>query len=152
MANGKIEFTIGGITFVGEGEAKWVTEQLDKILAKVPELMKIAPRKSQPKGGGEQVSPPMEKDSKIASKTLAAFLKEKKVGENQRKKFLATAIWLEASGKESISTGEVTKALKESRQKKLGNPSDLLNKNISKGFCEKEGKQFFVTQEGKASL
>ena len=38
MSEGKIEITIGDISFVGEGEQNWVAEQLDKILEKAPEL------------------------------------------------------------------------------------------------------------------
>jgi len=151
MANGKIEFTIGGITFVGEGEAKWVTEQLDKILAKVPELMRIAPRRSETKGIGGKVPPPMGKDSEIANKTLPAFLKEK-TATTHMKKFLATAVWLEAKGASRISTSDVKKALQASKQSKLANPSNCLSQNVAKGYCEKDDKQFFVTEDGKESL
>jgi len=51
-----------------------------------------------------------------------------------------------------LTTGDVSKALKDSNQSRLGNPSQCLNDNVSKGYCEKDGKQFFVTQEGKVSL
>lgn len=91
-------------------------------------------------------------DSQIAEKTLSTFLKEKNVTSNQVKKFLATAIWLEAKGKQRMTTGDVTKALKDSSQTRLGNPSDSLNQNVTKGFCEKDGKEFYVTEEGKNSL
>ena len=36
--------------------------------------------------------------------------------------------------------------------KKLSNPSDSLNSNVGKGYCEKDGKHFFVTPEGRQSL
>jgi hypothetical protein len=42
---GKIEFSIGDISFVGEGDQEWVAEQLDKILEKAPHLTKIVPKK-----------------------------------------------------------------------------------------------------------
>lgn len=32
MANARLEFKIGNIEFVGEGDQDWVTEQLDKML------------------------------------------------------------------------------------------------------------------------
>lgn len=91
-------------------------------------------------------------DPQIAAKTLAVFLKEKNATRNQVKKCLATAIWLEAKGKQRMTTSDVTKALKDSNQARLGNASDCLNQNVSKGYCEKDGKEFFVTDEGKSSL
>jgi hypothetical protein len=47
---------------------------------------------------------------------------------------------------------DITKALSDNQQGKLGNPGDCLNKNVKKGFCEKEGKEFYVTEEGFTSL
>jgi hypothetical protein len=61
-------------------------------------------------------------------------------------------VWLEAKGQKRIQTVDVTKALKEANQTRIGNPADSLNKNVSKGHCEKDGKQFFVTDDGKSSL
>lgn len=151
MADGKIEITVGGISFVGEGETKWVSVQLDKILAKIPELMKIAPQESPPKRAAAQGAPPMGKDSAIAKKTLPAFLREKSPT-SQTKKFLATAVWLEAEGATRISTSDVITALKKSKQSKLANASNCLAQNVTKGYCEKDDKQFFVTQDGKESL
>jgi len=154
MATAKIEFTLGSITFSGEGEETWVSDQLDKIIEKAPDLIKIAPAMqaiSQPAAGiVEQVS--RVSDAAIASQTLPNFLKSKNAAKGALQKFLATSIWLHSKGQNRISTSDVTKALKDSNQARLGNPSDCLLKNVSKGFIEKDGKQFFVTDEGKASL
>lgn len=154
MATAKIEFTLGSITFSGEGEETWVSDQLDKIIEKAPDLIKIAPATqaiSQPSAViAEQVSGLP--DAAIASQTLPNFLKSKNASKSALQKFLATAIWLHAKGPKRISTADVTQALKDSNQARLGNASDCLNKNVSKGFIEKDGKQFFVTDEGKASL
>jgi len=79
-------------------------------------------------------------------------LREKNASTNQVRKFLATAVWLHARGKKRLSTADVTRALKDSNQTRLGNPADCLNKNVAKGHCEKDGKDFFVTSEGSASL
>jgi hypothetical protein len=148
MSDGKIEFKLGSIEFKGEGSQEWVTKQLDKIIEKAPSLLKIAPT--------EQQTPrdhtPMGSDPQIASQTLVKFLKEKNATTNQVTKYLATAVWLEAKGKKRLTTPDITKALKDSSQSRLGNASDCLNKNITKGFCEKEGKEFFVTEDGKNSL
>ncbi|WP_298220016.1 hypothetical protein [Halothiobacillus sp.] len=39
MAEAKIEITIGQITFLGEGEPSWLSEQLDKILDRAESLL-----------------------------------------------------------------------------------------------------------------
>jgi len=154
MATAKIEFTLGSITFSGEGEETWVSDQLDKILEKASDLIKIVPETqaiSQPAATvSEQVS--KLSDDTISSQTLPNFFRAKDVPKSGFKKFLATAIWLHAKGFNKLSTGDVTKALSDSNQTRLSNPSDCLSKNISKGFIEKDGKQFFVTDEGKAFL
>jgi len=151
MTESKIEIKIGQITFSGQGEPDWVAKQLDKILAQAEKLIHLAPAASDDgEAGGSHK--PMGKDSAIAKKTLPAFLQEKNATTKQVKKFLATAVWLEAKGQNRLTTGDVTKALGDANQKRLGNPAECLNQNVSKGHCEKDGKQFFVTDEGKSSL
>lgn len=151
MTDGKIQFKLGVVEFVGEGEKDWVGKQLDKILEKAPELINIVPIQTTSYSSGESRNP-MSPDPKIAAKTLAAFLKDKNATSSQVKKFLATAVWLESKGKLRLTTSDVTSALKDSNQKSLGNPADCLNQNVSKGYCEKDGKEFYVTDEGKSSL
>ena len=150
MPDVKIQIKIGGIEFSGEGDKDWLGHQLDKILTNAQKLATLtAPPVSGVPGGGHN---PIRTDQAIAGKPLATFLKEKNASTNQTRKFLATAIWLEAKGKQKMTTGDITKALKESNQSRLGNPSDCLNKNTSKGYCEKDGNQFYVIEEGKTSL
>ena len=154
MSEAKIEIKVGQIQFSGEGEQDWVAKQLDKILAQAEKLVQLAPPEDSgdttPSSDGEHK--PMGKDSSIAHKTLPIFLSEKNATKNQVRKFLATAVWLEAKGQNRMQTSDVTAALKASNQTRLGNPADPLNKNVSKGYCEKDGKQFFVTDDGKSSL
>lgn len=38
MAEGKIQFQLGRLTFSGEGSEAWLTKQLEYIISKVPEL------------------------------------------------------------------------------------------------------------------
>jgi hypothetical protein len=154
MADAKIHFKLGGIEFEGEGEKDWIAQQLDKILEKAPKLVALAPigGTGGGSGGGRTPMGPDPQDPQIAAKTLAVFLKEKNATRNQVKKCLATAIWLEAKGKQRMTTSDVTKALKDSNQTRLSNASDCLNQNVTKGYCEKDGKEFFVTDEGKSSL
>ena len=155
MAEAKINFSIGAISFSGEGEESWVATQLDKILEKVPDLVRVVPRSQsndlevqQQKHKEASISP----SEGIVKKTLATFLKEKNATTNQNKKFLATALWLEAKGQNRIKTSDISNALKHNSQSKITNPSESLKQNVSKGYCEKDGKEFYVTEEGKASL
>ncbi|MBI2858771.1 MAG: hypothetical protein HYX90_06815 [Chloroflexi bacterium] len=153
MANAKIEFTIGGISFSGEGEEVWLAGQLDKIIDKVPELVKVAPA---PRTNVEAISDagvhgPTNVNAEIAAQTLPNFLKQKNP-KTQVDKFLATAIWLHARGNNRLTTRDIAGALRDSNQSRFGNPSDMLAKNIAKGCIEREGKQFFVTDEGRDSL
>jgi hypothetical protein len=149
MGESKIEIKIGQIMFSGQGEQEWVAKQLDKILAQAEKLVELAPASGE---NGGDARKPMGKDAAIANKTLPAFLHEKNATTKQVKKFLATAVWLEAKGQNRLTTGDVTKALNDANQKRLSNPADCLNQNVSKGHCEKDGKQFFVTDDGKNSL
>lgn len=155
MTTSKIEVQIGNFSFSGEGEADWLAAQLDKILDRAESIVKLVPQvsDSNDSSGNQQHAPAdFTHDSGIAKKTLVTFLKEKNATTNQIEKFLATAAWLEAKGQNRISTKDIPSALKNASQSRLTNASDALAKNVGKGFCEKEGNQFFVTQEGKEHL
>jgi hypothetical protein len=151
MSEAKVSIKVGDFEFTGEGEQEWVAAQLDKILAKADFLIKLSPpQTSEDKEPG--VPKQMGPDAGIAKKTLPGFLTEKNATRNQVKKFLATAVWLEAKGKTSLTTADVSTALRTANQSKIGNPSDVLNQNVAKGHCEKDGNEFFVTEDGKKSL
>ena len=156
MTTFKAEFKTGAIEFCGEGEKDWVTEQLDKILEKAPALLNLvsaAQKAAEPKNDSNaNVGAQNTSSSVTAVKPLATFLKDKNATTNQISKFLATAVWLHEKGNQRIETKDVSKALRDSKQTKLGNPSDCLNQNVSKGFCEKDGNGFSVTDEGRNEL
>jgi hypothetical protein len=150
MSDSKINIKIGHVEFSGEGDQDWLASQLDKILEKIPELLKIelaASEPLKPNGRGRKVIPKGGKGS-----TLATWLKDKSATGNQTKKFLATAAYLQANGTERVTTSEVTDSLKSNNQGKLTNASDCLNQNVGKGYCEKDGKSFYVTPEGFKEL
>lgn len=86
------------------------------------------------------------------TQSLASYLSARQASSNQLKRFLATADWLRQKGVNELSTALVSKALKDNHQSRLGNPADCLNKNAAKGLVEKEGRTFFITPEGLASL
>jgi hypothetical protein len=145
MAEAKIEIKVGAISFVGEGTEKWLSEELEKLLAKIPELVEIAPSESgSSNGAGTEAK--SKKNGKLGS--LSTFLRERNATDNQIKKFLATAVWLhDTTGRDRITTGEVAKALKNASQIRLTNASDALNQNVGKGYAEKDGDSgFFVTE------
>ncbi len=150
MGEAKIEIKIGVIEFTGEGSEKWLETQLDKIIEKAPGLMKIAPVVTGDPAQGGHV--PIGTDPAIAKKPLGTYLQEKSATTNQNKKFIATAVWLESKGKSRLKTSDVSGALRKSSQKKLNNASLNLSQNVAKGYCEKDGDQFYVTDEGKNSL
>jgi len=152
MSGSKIQIKVGIVEFSGEGNQDWLATQLDKILDRLPELLKIelvAPTEkgngSNSAGGGAKP----DNDSKPAN--LPRFLKDKSATTSQVKKFLATAAYLQLNGKSRMTTSDIAKALKDANQNKLTNPSDCLAKNVGKGLAEKEkdgSKDFFVTSEG----
>jgi hypothetical protein len=146
MSVSKIQIKVGHVEFSGEGEQDWLSQELDKMLEKVPELLKIEP-----------VIPasevPADKPKiKQSLGSLVTWLKEKNVGSNQVKKFLATASFLQINGKDRMTTADVSSALSKSNQGKLNNPSDKLLQNIGKGYCIREGNLFYVTPEGLNEL
>jgi hypothetical protein len=152
MDNTKIEIRIGEIQFIGEGNSSWLEKQLDKILDKAESLSKIAVTLNNQVDSEYEQS--IESRDKVTnSQSLAIFLKSKNATTNQVLKFLATSVWLQSTeGKKRLKTSDVTAALSRANQKKLNNASDCLGKNVAKGHCEKEGNEYYVTEEGKNSL
>ncbi len=50
MSGAKIEIKVGGVSFSGEGEEKWLGDQLEKLLKNLPQITKIAPEQSKRQG------------------------------------------------------------------------------------------------------
>jgi len=140
----KITIKIGNVEFSGEGKEAWLEKQLDKILKELKSSIT------------DSITEPKEADlpsKELNSKTLASFLGEKNAKSNQNRKFLATSTFLQEVKKiKPIKPADVTKALKDANQARLGNPSDTLNQNIGKGFCERSDGGFFVTEDGYREL
>jgi len=149
MPDVKIQMKIGDVEFSGEGDQAWVGAQLDRILKAAPTIVSATPRAAD--NSPRSPTSAAGADSN-AGQPLASFLRDRNASTNQVKKFLATAVLLGARGKNRLTTADVTRALKDSNQTRLGNPADCLNKNVAKGHCEKDGKEFFVTTEGATSL
>ena len=140
----KIRIKAGSIKVAYEGPEEFLDSKLPKLISEVTTLAEQIP------AGSDNSNSNGDTESRTPV-PLASFLKEKKAT-SQARRFLATAEWLHQTGRERIETKDVTKALRESNQKKLGNASDCLSRNISKGFCDRDGKEFFVTEDGRNSL
>lgn len=143
---GKVEIKVGNLSFSAEGDQEWLAEQLRKVIAAAaPAIAKeesIAAR-------GKSVDP--ERSSSSVG-TLASYIKAKNGTSNQVQRFLATAGWLHRRGATDLTTAEIVAALLAHRQKALINPPDALNKNCTKGYCEKTKDGFFITPDGWSAL
>lgn len=149
MAEAKIEIKVGAVSFSGEGEGKWLSEQLDKVLEKLPELVNVAPAPAEDNRPDGTPKPPHVR----VKGTLASFLTAKNAKSNKTRKFLATALWLQdAQGKNRLTTRDVTKALSDNSQGTVGNASQCLNQNANQGFATKEGRQFYIPEEGRNEI
>lgn len=154
MTNSKIEIKVGIIEFSGEGEQKWLSEQLDKILEKVPELLKIevAPPTNPTNSINSQATTPevTAKPKAVVKQSLSTFIKEKKPS-SKPDIFLATAIWIhDNQGKKRIQQKDINVELKKSSQVPIHNLTQEFNRNVKKGYCVKDSNTFYVTPEGRS--
>lgn len=146
MATSNLSLTLGNMSFSAEAENEsWLTEQLDKFL----ELAKSSP---QPIAALSSASDAASGRTGEFSASLASHLKSKGGESNQTKRFLVAADWLRLKGNKDLNTAMVTKVLIDNHQKRLGNPSECLNANVSKGLCEKTGDGFYITPDGLKDL
>lgn len=151
--NARLDIKMGIATFSAEGDPDWIDARLSDFYDKAgigqgADASNDTTDEISTSGDGANAKP------NGNGMTLPTFLKGASIGTNQTKKFLATTIWLrDKQGVKVHSTGDVAKALKDNLQTKIKNPSQALNGNITKGFCEKtDNGQFFITAEGTQSL
>jgi hypothetical protein len=143
---GKVEIKIGNLSFSAEGSQTWLAEQLEKIISAAATIPSAGAPSSSEATAASASAPAPTGDS------LNSYLKAKGGESKQVIRFLATANWLRRRGTKELTASSVAKALTEHHQKKLANPADCLNQNVSKGYCEKTGSTFFITPEGLSSL
>lgn len=153
MSLAKIEFALGTLSFSGEGTEEWLSTQLDRLLEF---SSKISPSVVESTLGGTKQSQDVvnPNTSEISSSTLVAFLQKYGATTNQTKKFLATAIWTMAKqNKTTFTTKDVTSALTNAQQQKLGNASQCMANVLKSGQVEKgTAGECYVTPEGRRSL
>ena len=63
MSDTKISIKVGHVEFSGEGNEKWLSEQLDKILVKVPELLRIEISETKTAASNTQIPTNKQKNS-----------------------------------------------------------------------------------------
>jgi hypothetical protein len=146
---GKIEIKIGNLSFAAEGDQEWLSEQLSKVMdAASPAI--IGSERNDSLASGKAAAAPPSVPGAVGS--LATYLKATGGESKQVQRFLATAGWLFRRGTTNLTTALVATALAEHHQKRLGNPADCLNQNVTKGYCEKQKDSFFITPEGWGAL
>ncbi len=154
MANAKPKDLAAATVKVHDLLKSMAADERQKVVSAVMTLFGestvVTPSHATGGGTGGQIGPPVHGGK--FSKSLATYLAEKQAMSNQTLRFLATADWLRQKGVTPLSTSAVAQALKSNNQSRLSNPSDCLNKNAGKGLVEKDGKTFFITPEGLASL
>ena len=143
---GKIKLTIGEVKFSGEGDQDWLGQQVTRLIDVAPKVQ-VANSTA-----GATSTPEPSRNGKTTTESLATYLKTKGADKVQTQRFLATAAWLQRRGESELTTRAVTKALQDNQQKRLGNASDCLNQNVSRGLCEKTANGFFITPEGLKHL
>lgn len=138
----KVRIKIGDIEVEYEGPEDFLDKKLLDLINKLLKIAEQAPVTlyAKPQGTREAIVP------------LASFIEKKSVKNPQWKRFLATSEWLHLKDLKRIEVKDVTKALRDNNQIRIGNPSDCLGINISKGYCERDGSKFYVTQEGRKFL
>ena len=146
----KIRIRVGDIEVEYEGSDTFLDTKLPGLISKISEMAGGVPAATDKgtSGDTEKRKPPSDE----APGTLAAFLKKSNVGTNKTKKFLATAEWLHLKGRKQLKTTDVVEALSKNHQASVGNAAQCLNTNVKAGRCEKEGTEFFVTPDGRATL
>ena len=143
---GKVKLAIGNLRFSGEGDQRWLDQQISKMIdlatqAQIDTSVDGVSSNSEP---GQNVP--------VSAESLASYLRSKGGDTVQVQRFLATAGWLSRRGEKTLTTRAVAKALQDNQQKRLSNPSDCLNQNVGRGFCEKTEDGFFITHEGWMQL
>src|SRR5688500_6637582 len=109
MSTSKISVSAGSVSFSGEGDQAWLTEQLEKVLKAAPGLAATAVRTET---SSRRKSPDsVENETASCTTSLSAYIKEKGGESNQVDRFLISADWLRRRGNKQLTTAAVGKAL-----------------------------------------
>jgi len=159
----QVEITVGDVSFDGTFPGAWVVEQLERFLATAgsddfswtpaqdwgeQDLDKILIKAAEMLRGAllGDIGPTV-----IEKQPLPSFLAKYNAAP-ERRKFLATAIWLHVRGKTLIEVSDVNNALKDAEVAPLNNPAATQIYLKADGFFSKAGNGFFVTSKGYEEL
>ena len=142
----KLRVQIGHLRFAGEGDPDWLTERMSAFLETA----------TKDNLANQERAPTLESGTSpretATPEPLPAFMRKTGSETKQVRRFLATAAWLQRREISPLTSSLVAKSLRDSQQRRLGNPSDCLNQNVGKGYCEKTPDGFFVTEHGFHAL
>jgi len=107
MSDSKLSIKIGSVEFSGEGNQDWLASQLDKILDKVPELLKV--RAIHPLSTTPPITPPGGGSLNLSMVSVAAKLKSNSGPDLA----IAAAAYLKiVKGQPTFSREEISKNMK----------------------------------------
>jgi hypothetical protein len=142
----KIRVKVGDVEVDYEGPESYLDKKLPEFISQLSKFSAhTSGDKGKPGGGGAK------RDAEEPG-SLAIFLQKHGGAKSHEHRFLLTAQWLHLRGVENLTTADVSKALRDNHQSRLANPSDCLNRNVRRGFCEKTQTGFFVTEEGSKAV
>ena len=152
MSDSKIQIKIGIVEFSGEGNQDWLARQLDKILEKVPELLKIGgvnlPKGLNEEGTANGNSNTMGEDrfSKLSVLNIAGKLNAKSGSELS----IAAAAFIHfVLGKNSFSRDDITSNMKNAtgmfKQSFIKNLSGSLSRLEKAGYLLKTGNNYSLS-------
>lgn len=152
MSDSKIQIKVGIVEFSGEGNQDWLADQLDKILAKVPELLKIemaAPQTNNLPNGAANLNGGGGQTIQLSMTNVAAKLGSKS---GQDLATAAGAYLCLVKGKSTFTRNEILAAMKDATgyyKKSFGsNLTNVLGGLIKTTFTE-SAKDTFSLQVSK---
>ena len=146
----KIRVKLDNFEVEYDGPEAFLEGKLQEVVRSLSEFERKA-------SGSGQRSDAARKEERTPGTPLPLFLKSDKI-KSQADRFLATAVWLrDEKEQKSLKTSDVTRALKDSQERRLSNASECLNVNIGKGYCEIDSRKssertFYVTAQGREHI
>lgn len=131
MSDSKIQVKVGAVEFSGEGNQDWLSNQLDKILEKIPELLKVENTTPKKSVATASIDPIEGLVSGLSLINIAGKLNSKSASELA----IAAATFLHfIEGKTAFSRDELSSTMK----KATGFYKDTMMNNLTKTLTQLE--------------
>jgi hypothetical protein len=148
MSESKIQVKVGIVEFSGEGEQEWLAKQLDKILEKVPELLKI-----EVSGSGRPTGNTDNNHNGNGTTTISGLSVLNIAGKLSNKSgsdlaIIAAAYLHFVEGKTSFSRDDISSAMK----KATGIYKDSYMSNLTSYLTQLEKSSIFLKNGSSYSL